>query len=284
MRFLCSFRWLVMALGVILAGAWPAAAQQMEFPPEQHAWGKFPVGAWKYVRTTAETLNDKGHVTNVAITDTRTTLTAADDTSYTLRSEVTLDVLGRRIATTPHVAKYGYYGETLGQTISVKRVGDATLTIDGRTVPCELRQVSMNGDSGKLVSTLHYAHETAPFVLRRESSVDGAADDKRNTTLVEVIALNLPYRVLGETRPVSYIKTTQNLPQGKKVTVEFHSADVPGGVVSHSANETDATGRVVRRSTLELLGFGQPPAAEVVGGMTLRPRRAAKNARRMDPR
>jgi hypothetical protein len=283
MKFPCSFRWLV-TLGVILAGAWPAAGQQIEFPPEQHPWGKFPIGAWKYVRTTAETLNDKGQVTNVAITDTRTTLIAADDTSYTLRSEVTLDVLGRRIATTPHVAKYGYYGETPGQTISVKRLGDSTLTIDGRTVACELRQVTMEGDGGKLISTLHYTSETAPFVLRRESSVEGVAEDKRNTTLVEVVALNLPQRVRGETRPVSYVKTTQKLPQGKKVTVEVHSANVPGAVVSHSANETDAAGRVVRRSTLELIDFGQPSAADGPGGMTRRTHRAAKAARRMDPR
>ena len=43
--------------------------------------------------------------------------------------------------------------------------------------------------------------------------------------------------------------------KGIKVTLEVHVDDVPGGVISHSASETDAVGRTVRRSTLELLDY-----------------------------
>src|SRR5215470_13356517 len=124
MRFIGPINWIMLTIAAVWACGGAVRAGQPEFPAEQHPWGKFPVGAWKSVRTTAETLDDKGRVTNVAITDTRTTLIAADSSTYTLRSDVTLDVLGRRIATTPHIAKYGYYGESPGQAISVKRLGD----------------------------------------------------------------------------------------------------------------------------------------------------------------
>jgi hypothetical protein len=39
-------------------------------------------------------------------------------------------------------------------------------------------------------------------------------------------------------------------------TVEVFCIDVPGGVVAHTSRETDERGRLVRRSTLELLDFG----------------------------
>jgi hypothetical protein len=260
MRLHPCFCWLTTALAGWLACA-AAGAADPPFPPEHHPWGRFPAGAWKYVRTTTETLDDKGLVASVTITDTRTVLAAADEESYTLRSEVTLDVLGRRIATTPQLAKYGYYGETPGQAVSVKRLADATLTIDGRPVACELRQVTLESDGGKLTSTLHYAPQAPPFVLRRETSVENGAEEKRTNSLVEVLALNLPQRVRGELRTASYVKTTHKLPQGQKVTLEVHCDDVPGGVVAHSACETDAAGRVVRRSTLELIDYGLPSGA-----------------------
>ena len=87
---------------------------------------------------------------------------------------------------------------------------------------------------------------------------------------------------VGETRVVNYVRTTQNLPHGKKVTVEVHCDDVPGGVVSHSASETDASGRVIRRSTLELINFSPPTAGigEAAAPALRRPHRAAKAARR----
>jgi len=62
-------------------------------------------------------------------------------------------------------------------------------------------------------------------------------------------------------------------------------------VVAHFASETDTGGRVVRRSTLDLLDFGihQPAGTAQPGmvppGVLRRPMvRPGKAARRMDPR
>jgi hypothetical protein len=258
-------------------------AQELKLPRDHHPWGSFPVGSWKLVRTTSETLDADGRVTGVTVTDTRTSLTAADENAYTLRSEIAVDVTGRRIATTPQVVKHGYYGEPPGQGLSVKRIGEAPLNIDGRQIVCELRQLIFEEAGAKRISTLHYSADVAPFVLRRETSLDNGSDEKRNSSLVEVIALDLPQRIRGELKQASYVKTTQKLAHGTRVTLEVHCEDVPGGVAAHWASETDASGNVIRRTTLELIGYGLP--ATTSGTSIALPRRAnRKAARRMDQR
>lgn len=268
-------------MGLLLAAvSAPALAQEAAYPREHHPWGHFPVGSWKQVRTTSETLDDKGQVANITMTDTRSSLIGADASAYTLRSDVTIEIAGRRIAMTPQTARHGYYGEPAGRPVAIKQLGESPVTIDGRTFPCEIRQVAVEIDGGKLTSTLHYTSLVAPFVLRRETSVEGATDDKKNSSLVEVIALDLPQRVRGDIKSAMYVKTTQKLPQGSKVTLEVHCDDVPGGVVAHWASETDHTGRVVRRSTLELIDYGLPIVMGQPVTLTRRPHRAVKAARR----
>jgi hypothetical protein len=263
----------------------PALAADLAFPATHHPWGRFPVGSWKLVRTTLESLDDKGHVTSVTTTETRSTLTSKDDSSYTLQTTANVDVASRRITGTPQTVKYGYYGEAAGQTLGIKRVGETSLTIDGRSIPCEVRQLVISGESGKQISSLFYTDQLPPFVLRRETSVEGAAEEQQNSSLVEVVALDLPQRIRGELKSASYIKTTQKLPRGSKVTLEVHCDDVPGSVTTHWASELDAAGRAVRRSTLELLDYGLPAAAGPSQPAVIRrPVRPGKAARRMDPR
>jgi len=277
-------------------------ADELPFPRDHHPWGHFPVGSWKLVRTTAELLDDKEQVVNVTTTDTRTTLVAVDATGYTLRTDATVDVASRRIVNAPQTTRHGFYGEAPGQGFDVKRLADSSLTIDGHVVPCEVRQVILSSDNQKLFGTVYYSSQFPPFVLRRELSLEGAADEKtvsvegkpgeiegkrgveskHSTTLVEVVALDLPYRIRGELRQASHVKTTQKLPQSTKITLEVHSDEVPGGVVAHWASETDGTGRMLRRSTLELSEYSVPSSEGQPQPLPFR--RPRKATRRMDQR
>jgi hypothetical protein len=271
-----------MALAGAVLIAFSCAAQDAG-PPEHHPWGQFPVGSWKSVRVVSETLDAAGQVANVTTTLTRTTLTAVDDTSYTLRIETTVEIAGKQFASQPQVVRHGYHGETPGQGVSLRKTGDGELTIDGRTIPCEVRQLVLEADGVKRVSTIHYTSHLAPYQLRRETTTEGGPDEQKATTVVEVAAMGLPERVLGEMRTAAYLKTTRRLPQGTKVTMEIHCDEVPGGVVSHSASETDVAGNVVRRSTLELTDYaigGHPPNADPV----TRRRFFHRRTRKMDER
>src|SRR6185369_6871883 len=113
-----------------------------------------------------ETLNEKGDVAGVTITDSKTTLIAADDTAYTLATEATVNLASRIITAPQQNTKHGYYGEKPGQLLGVKRTSESSITIDGRAIPCEVRQVTLAGDSGNLVSTIYYSNQFPPFVLR----------------------------------------------------------------------------------------------------------------------
>lgn len=227
----------------------------------------------------SEVLDEKGNVANVTRTETEATLVAADERGYALRVESTIEVAGRRFASQPQVVKHGYYGEAPGETVTLKKLGAAELAIGGRAVLCEVRQVVFHGAEGERISTIHYSSEIPPYQLRRETVLAGQTEDQRQTTLVETVALDLPQKVLGQLQPAAFLKTTRKSPLGTKVTVEVHSDEVPGGVVSHSANETDASGRIVRRSTLELIDYavgGHPPEADPV----TRRRRFSRNRQR----
>lgn len=232
---------------------------------DQHPWGRFPVESWKSVRVITETLDDAGNVASATRTETRTTLVGVDQHSYSLRIESTVEVAGKRFASQPQVVKHGYYGEPAGQSVTVKKQGAADLSIDGRTVPSEIREATFEVEGVRRTSTIHYSDKVSPYQLRRETTIDGGPEEQRSTTLVETVALDMPQKVLGQLRTAAYLKTVRRSPQGTKVTVEVHCDDVPGGVVSHAANETDAGGRVTRRSTLELIDFtigGHPATAD----------------------
>lgn len=269
--------------GLLLGSASVAWAQQPHYPADHHPWARFPVNSWKLVRVTSETLDAKGQVAGITKTETRTTLVASTATSYTLRVDVTVEVAGRRFATPPQTFVHGYYGESPGQPLQVRSLGDSQLAIDNRMVACELRQATVESDGIKRVSTIHYSDRLAPYELRRETKIEGLPDDKPTTTLVEIVALDLPQRVIDELTSATYVKTTHRYPQGTKVTLEVNCEDVPGGVVSHSASETDASGKTVRRSSLELIDYEIADVKPGDSTMTRRQwRHHRKATRRMD--
>ncbi len=231
----------------------------------QHPWARFPVGSWKSVRVVTETLDEQGNVVNVTRTETRTTLVGVDEEAYSLRIESTVEVAGKRFASQPQVVKHGYYGEPAGQRVTVTQQPPVAVVIDGRSIPSEVREATYEAEGLKRTSTIHYSRDVSPYQLRRVTQTEGATDAQRSTTLVETLALGLPQKVLGQMRTGAYLKTTRTSPLGTRVTVEIHCDELPGGVVSHAASETDPGGRVVRRSTLELIDYaigGHPAAAD----------------------
>ena len=106
----------------------------------------------------------------------------------------------------------------------------------------------------------------APYILRRQSkTTDAGGTNVLSETCSDVVALDMPQRVLAEIKNVACIKTVQKTPKGCVTTLAMSSPDVPGGVVYQTTKETDATGRLIRRSTLELLSYGIRPETERTG-------------------
>src|SRR5262249_16806259 len=155
----------------------------------------------------------------------------------TLRIEATVEVAGRRFDSPPQTVEYGYYGESPGQRSEAKFVGSEQLTIDGRQVPCEIRQVVATSSQQNQVTRMYLSNDVEPFGRKRETKVvkDNGVEDSDQQTQVEVIALDMPYRVLHDIKSAAYERTIQQTPRGTNITLDVTCVDVPGGIVARTS-------------------------------------------------
>ena len=109
-------------------------------------------------------------------------------------------------------------------------------------------------------TSIYYTDSLAPYILKRESvTTDATGTNVLGDTTAEVVALEMPRKVLSETKNVACVRTVQKNPKGTVTTLAMVAMDVPGGVVCQTSKEMDKAGRLVRRSTMELVNFGTEP-------------------------
>ncbi len=254
-----------------------------DIAPAHHPWGNFKPGAWKLVRVITETLDDQGKVSGTSKTEKKTTLMNVEDDGVTLEINVCVEVGGKIFRRDPQTVKQGLHGERVGEDVKFKEAGTGQVTVEGRNVPCKIMQLDSSDSNGKTVTKLYYCTTEPPYILKRESAT---TDPEGKTTLsersVEVVARDMPYRVLAEIIPTTIVKTVHKHPKGVIITWSRTAADVPGGVVSQSTKEIDKQGRLIRRSTLELIEYSLEPEAGRTG--LFGRKRSAARARKVSPR
>ena len=96
-------------------------------------------------------------------------------------------------------------------------------------------------------------------LLRAKRLPDGIAFAGRAVSGESVVAVDMPSKVLSDIHSTWQVKSVRTHPKGKSITLLVYADQVPGGVVSHSSKELDASGQVVRRSTLEVVDYGVEP-------------------------
>jgi hypothetical protein len=232
-------------------------AQTVSIPREHHAWGRFEPGSWVQIRKLTEEMDDQGNAKCLSTTESKTTLTKVAQVDCTVQLEVTVVVARKRFAGHPRVLQLGFNGETNGRRAEVKKVGTDSIQVGTESVPCHLLEATVDGESAKQVSTIHYSPSVAPYILRRETrTIDAEGNASPYVTTVDTIAAGMPYQVQGVLRTVSFVRTVENRAKGSTYTLEVYCPDIPGGVVAHTSKELDETGRVIRRTTLELIAYG----------------------------
>lgn len=275
-----AFRVLALALG-IAACCTSGIAQESGILPKLHPWGRFEPGAWKTVRVVTETLNAQGQVVSTSETDTKTTLVDIDSEGVTLEVEACVEVAGKRFQAEPQTIKQGFHGETTGPSAKIKDAVDGEFVVEERKIPCKIQELAVDGPNGKMTITLHYSTTVSPYVLKRVA-VTADPDGKGNAseTIADVIAMDMPVRIQGETRSAAYVRTVHKGPKVTVTTLTVVLADVPGGMVSQSSKEVDKNGLVVRRSTLELIDYNADPDRS---GGRKRSNRRTKSSSRYTP-
>jgi hypothetical protein len=234
-------------------------------PAKHHEWAKFHPGAWKHVRMTRQDLDPQGKVRATSITETTTTLISKNNRSVTLRVDTILELAGRQFAKQPQLVTQGLGGELDGKVVPAKTVGTQSITIAGQNLQSEIRTVTVRDNSCQWTSRVYYCRNTAPYVLKREIiSTDIVNDASKFETKVDVVSIDEMIEVKGETKKASQIRTIHTTPTSKTITIEYRCEDVPGGYVSHQSEQFDSEGRIIARSTLELLDYYNPPEEEKV--------------------
>ena len=219
-----------------------------------HPWGRFHPGSWTQLRQITETLDTSGRVVSLSTTDTRTTLVQVTADGVTLKVDVTVELAGKRLANPPQTIKQGFAEQSPGQTVSLKQLGATELAIDGKKIPCQAEQLEIIGGGQRRLVSVNYS-DNRPHILRKVSTSSSLPSGTTTSELTsEVIALDMPYKILNETKQVCYVKTVQKQ-EGTTTTVSVHAESVPGEIVSHTSKKIDAGGQLVRRSTLELVDY-----------------------------
>ena len=262
-RNLCSTGCLL-AIILTLMGT-EAVAQTVVIPREHHAWGRFAPGSWSKVRKWSEEMDDKGNVKSASTTETKTTLVGVDETGCDLQMEVTVELAGKRFVAQPRPVRVEFESGNAGNPVGLRKVGDKSWDLGGKTIKCVALEATQASADARVVSRLDYSDSIPPFVLRRET-VTTSADGKRilEQTTVETIAIDMPQKVLTELKSGAHMRTVQKQQNGTTFTLEVVCLDVPGGVVAHTSKELDPSGRVLRRSTLELLDYGVLESSEAI--------------------
>ena len=281
------FRTLMLA-AVLGCAPLGGAAQGAGVSAKLHPWGLFDPGAWKTVRVVAETLNEQGQVVSTSTTDTKTTLVDIDNDGVTLEIQACMEVAGKRFEAEPQTLKQGFHGELLGPNLTLKEPTDGEVVIEGRKIPCKVQQLESVVPSGKTSTTIYYSTMVTPYILKRESvTTDSEGKIVLGPTTVEVMALSMPLKVQvrGERKRGIKVKTVQKNPSGVVTTEADVLPEVPGGVVGNRSEEIDKTGRLVRRSTLELIDYNSDPDKDRSGmfGRKRPPRHRAKSTPRYGP-
>lgn len=252
----------------VLLGLLPALglAEPSQIPANCHYWGRFQPGAWKWVRVVTETFDEQGNVAGNSTTETRTSLREVNGDGVVLDVEVAVEIAGKRLDAPPQTVRQGFHGELAEQPAEIKDLGAGQILVEGQKIPCRIEQVAMAGPTSKTVTKTYWSATVAPFILRRESSTtDLQGTELLSQSTMEVVALDMPCKALSEMKSTSHVKTVVTHPKGTTTTLSVISLEVPGGVVCHTSKELDEQGRLIRRSTLELIDYGLEPEPERTG-------------------
>lgn len=258
----------------------PSPAPPIGITRQLHPWARFDKGAWRYARVITESFDEHGAVANTSITEAKTTLEDVSHTAVTLRVEAVVEIAGKERDAEPKTVKQGLYGQSEGESLALRDLGEAPVTVEGLVIPCKVLQVVLTGPTTKTTSKLYYSQSFPPYILKQESTttdLEGTTTLNKNT--LNVLSLERFRELFRQWRRVAHVETVSTHPKGSIVTRALTSVGVPGGVICHTSEERDASGRLVRRSTFQLLAYGLDPNTDQSGWIRRVPRRGLKGHR-----
>ncbi len=231
--------------------AWP--------PPRHHSWARFPVGAWQRVRIVSQVLDETETVVNTSVAHVTKTLTEITARGVRLKIERMVELEGKSFSAPPQIVYQGFADEVEGeQVFAMKDLKPATLTLDGREFLCHVREIDLRAADHQRTVKIFYSNTRAPYVLRQETISQGTAAEQVEMyeSVLETIALDMPYPVLMKIKSTILMKKHHRHPRGSDTAWVVLDPEIPGGVVAQSAKKVNAQGQTVGRNLLQLTDHG----------------------------
>lgn len=240
-----------MALGV--APARCQADENIAYPRAHHPWMRFAPGTTRHERITTQTYGPDGELQSTSITEQRTTLLGVTTDTYTLQTDTTVELAGKKVQSS-NTLEHGLLTDPEEQA-TIAELEPERIEIQNRTIPCRVLQIEGTTDLQRSVRKLHVAN-VAPYILRMHTAVGTVSDEELSKQITEeVIALEMPYKVLTEIKPTALRRAMRRHAKGASYRTSVITPDIPGGVVLESTKELDSNGRLLRRSVLELVDY-----------------------------
>ncbi len=247
----CLFPALLIALGAGFAAHgqdanWGSSATT-------DAWAKFGPRSWKTVRIVTKSYDENGAVASEGTTVAQTQVATVGRRSFALQVQTTMEMMGDQFFSDPQLINRTFED----QSPSTTTIGQEPLTIKGQDFPTEVVQTVVDDNNATRTSTVHFCRLTSPQVLKRVTvAKDPVNDQVKSHTTVTVTELDKVVDVLGELKSCWAVTTVIEVGEVTVTTTEVHCDDVPGELVKRTTEEHNALGRLVRRSELELVGYG----------------------------
>ncbi len=270
-NFVCSMLFVVVVVATLPAVVW---GQSSEFDD----WRGFEDGSWSEVRTVSETLDEQGTVVSTSTSSARLTLARSTDGEVTLEvGEGTVEYAGKTFPTPAAKLVLRPYGETDGEKVTIVDTSEAGLNnLDGRN----LKAVIAGGDGTREVTSVFRNASTA-LPARRIVKTFDSQGESISTTTTDEFAANVPYPVGGGIRPTTYYGTLYRNHKLSSTAVVAKSSDVPGHLVHATTVERDASGRIFRRTSQELVDYQATPKTRgATIGERIQDRRERRDERR----
>jgi len=159
-----------------------------------------------------------------------------------------------------------FHGELIGEQLKIKEVGKGEVTIEQKKIPCQVLRLENSGSTSNTVTNLYYSAQFAPHILRRESvTTDLDGDTTLSETTVNVVSLNAECEDVDHKMQLVRVEAVHKHPKGTVTTTALTSPDLPGGIFWHKSEELDKSGRLTRRSTLDLVKYGLSERTGILG-------------------
>jgi hypothetical protein len=251
------------AAGTDAAAQSPPPVEQ-SIAPEHHPWARFPLGAWRKVRVTEQTLDDGERIASQSVLFRVERLTKLAPEHFTLTQEIETELGSQRVLGPPRTVTLGLATDEPGHIQSIIAGTPQAIPLDGHDVEARVLDVTTSGEANSVRTRLWYAPSVPPYVLKSISEAVAPASQatvwRRSR---KVLARGLPFDLHGPHVESTFFEEQLASDKGERQSILVSVDEVPGGIVARWTKETNTEGRLIRREVETLLDWGLAAEAPV---------------------